>query len=155
MLGAAEYGRKMFTAGGNLVLVQRTADPSTMASGPIPEWVILHARRPNVLFTGPQAATEVFMATLRPALRRPVHRWAPDTPLPALGEVPTLLIWDVATLSLDQQQALLSWLDRAAPGQTQVVSTTALELFPLVERGTFLETLYYRLNTLRIDAPAH
>jgi hypothetical protein len=126
-----------------------------VASGPIPEWVILHARRPNVLFTGLHAATEIFMATLLPTLRSPVYSWAPDTALPAHSDVPTLLIWDVATLSLDRQRALLSWLDQAAPGQTQVVATTALELFPLVERGTFLEALYYRLNTLRIDAPAH
>jgi Sigma-54 interaction domain len=126
-----------------------------VASGPIPEWAILHTRRPNVLFTGLHAATEVFMATLRPTHRSPVHCWAPDTIPPAVCEVPTVLICDVATLSLDQQRALLSWLDQAAPGQTQVVSTTALELFPLVERGTFLEALYYRLNTLRIDAPAH
>ena len=67
--------------------------------------------------------------------------------------MPTLLICDVATLSLDQQRALLSWLDCAVPGQTQVVSTTALELFPLVEHGTFLQTLYYRLNSVRLDAP--
>jgi hypothetical protein len=137
------------------VLVQRTAAPLTVASGPIPEWVILHTRRPNVLFTGLHAATEMFMASLRPTLRPPVYHWAPDTALPAPREAPTLLICDVATLSLDQQRALLSWLDQAGPGQTQVISTTALELFPLVEHGTFLEALYYRLNTLRLDAPAH
>jgi transcriptional regulator of acetoin/glycerol metabolism len=70
-------------------------------------------------------------------------------------EVATLLSCDVATMSLDQQRALLSWLDQVAPGQTQVVSTTNLELFPLVEHGTFLEALYYRLNTMRLDAPTH
>jgi len=65
-----------------------------------------------------------------------------------------MLIRDVATLSLDQQHALLSWLDQAGPGHAQVVSTAALALFPVVEHGMFLEALYYRLNTVRLDALA-
>ena len=137
------------------MFVPRTVAPSTVAREGIPEWVILRTRRPNVLFTGWHAPCETVMATLQPYLRSPIYFWAPDTALPAPGDVTTLLVCDVATLSLDQQRALLSWLDQAAPGQTQVVSTTALELFPLVEHGTFLDTLYYRLNTIRLDAPAH
>jgi hypothetical protein len=137
------------------VFVPRTAAPSTVASGGIPEWVILRTLRPNVLFTGWHAPCETVMATLQPYLRSPVYFWGPDTALPEPGDVTTLLVCDVAILSLDQQRALLSWLDQAAPGQTQVVSTTALELFPLVEHGTFLDTLYYRLNTVRLEAPAH
>jgi hypothetical protein len=137
------------------LFVPRTAAPSTVASGGIPEWIILRTRRPNVLFTGWHAPSEIVMATLQPYLRPPVYCWAPDTALPVPRDVTTLLICDVASLSLDQQRALLSWLDQAPPGQTQVVSTTALELFPLVEHGTFLETLYYRLNTVLLDAPAH
>jgi sigma-54-interacting transcriptional regulator len=137
------------------VFVRRTVAPSTVASGPSPEWAILRTRRPNVLFTEWHAATDVIMATLRPYLRPPVYCWVPDSALPEPREVMTLLICDVATLSLDHQRALLSWLDHAALGQTQVVSTTALELFSLVEHGMFLEALYYRLNTVRLDAPVH
>jgi Sigma-54 interaction domain len=145
----------MLAAESNDVLVPRTAAPSTVASGGIPEWVILRTRRLNVLFTGWHAPREIVMATLQPYLQPPVYCWVPDTALPAPRDITTLLICDVATLSLGQQRALLSWLDQTAPGQTQVVSTTALELFPLVEHGTFLETLYYRLNTVLLDAPPH
>lgn len=118
-----------------------------------PEWLVLRARRPNVLLTGAHATTEVVMATLREYLIAPICYWAPNVTLPAPRDVATLLVCEVASLSLDQQQILLSWLDQVEPGETQVVSITALELFPLVERGSFLEALYYRLNILRLDAP--
>jgi len=38
-----------------------------------------------------------------------------------------------------------------AAGQTQVVSTTPQPLLPLVQSGTFLARLYYRLNTVCVD----
>jgi transcriptional regulator of acetoin/glycerol metabolism len=66
-----------------------------------------------------------------------------------------VLVRDLATLSVDQQRALSSWLDQVGPGHVQIVSTNALPLFPLVEQGVFLEALYYRLNTLRLGAPVH
>jgi hypothetical protein len=64
-----------------------------------------------------------------------------------------VLIRDVATLSLDQQDALLPY-DQAGPGYAQVVSTTALALFLLVEQGMFLETGLMRLLA-RIAKEAH
>ena len=115
------------------------------------EWRILRVRRPNVLLTGAHATTEVLMATLRPYLRAPIYYWAPGVALPAPGDVATVVICDIATVLLEHQHSLLSWLDRVDPGQTQVVSTTDLELFSLVEQGTFLEALYYRLNIVRLD----
>jgi hypothetical protein len=117
------------------------------------EWLIVRTLHPNVLITGSRAATDGVLASLRPFLQVPVYEWASDTALPASGEVGTLLIGDVATLSREQQHLVLAWLDHAAPAHPQVVSITAVELFPLVERGTFLTALYYRLNTVRLDAP--
>jgi hypothetical protein len=136
------------------VSVQRTVPASIAGESLVPEWLVLRARRPNVLLTGAHATIEVVMATLRPYLSLPIFYWAPGVPLPSPRDVGTLLICDVATLCLEQQQILLSWLDHVVPGQTQVVSTTGLELFALVEQGTFLEALYYRLNIVRLDAPA-
>jgi hypothetical protein len=135
---------------------QRTASVSTV-SRPVlaPEWLVIRTWRPNVLITGSQATIDVLMASLRPSLQAPVHHWAPDTALPIADEAGTLLIGDVATLSLDQQRTLLAWLETAPGGHSQVVCTTALESFPLVEHGTFLAELYYRLNTVRLDAPSH
>jgi DNA-binding NtrC family response regulator len=45
------------------------------------------------------------------------------------------------------QARLCSWLE-GNQGRTRVISTTREPLFPLLEAGTFAETLYYRLNTL-------
>jgi hypothetical protein len=134
------------------VSVQRNA-PGLAVAGwpPTPEWVVLRTWRPNVLIAGTYETTEAVLATLLPYLRPPVYCWAPDASLPAPHKVSTMLIRDMASLSLDQQRALLSWLDRAAPGRAQVVSTSASTLFPLVEHGVFLEALYYRLNTVLID----
>jgi hypothetical protein len=118
------------------------------------ELVILRTRRPNVLITGTHDTAEAAVVALLPHLQPPVHCWNPDASLPTPHDVRTVLIRDVATLSVDQQHALLSWLAQAGPDHAQIVSTTALPLFPLLEHGMFLEELYYRLNTVRLDAPA-
>jgi sigma-54-interacting transcriptional regulator len=135
---------------------QRFATASTATRPRLaPEWLIVRTHHPNVLITGSDATIHAVLASLRPSLQVPIYEWAPDAALPPRGSVATLLIRDVATLSLEQQRALLSWLRDAAPGRPHVVSTTALELFPLIERGTFLSELYYCLNTLRLDALPH
>jgi sigma-54-interacting transcriptional regulator len=131
----------------------RIASVSVMRTGLAPEWLIVRAHHPNVLLTGSPATIDTVLATLRSSLWVPVYQWGPGTALPARGDVATLLIRDVDTLSLEQQRALLFWLDPAAHSRPQVISTTAVELFPLVERGVFLAELYYCLNTLRLDAP--
>ena len=70
--------------------------------------------------------------------------------LPPVARLSTLILHDVALLPFDDQRRLSDWLERAA-GRTQVVSTTRTSLFPRVEDGTFLDTLYYRLITVNVD----
>ena len=36
-------------------------------------------------------------------------------------------------------------------GATQVITTTSCPLFPIVERGAFLEGLYYYLSAICLD----
>ena len=133
---------------------QTTASISRVSRpAPSPDARIVRACRPNVLITGSQATIDVLMASLRPSLKRPLNYWSPNSPLPAPAAVATLVIGDVATLSFEQQRALMSWLDGATRGSTQVVSTSVIELFPLVQRGMFLAALFYRLNTVRLDPP--
>ncbi len=139
----------------NNILVQE--DSSGLVVGtwpPAPELVILRTRRPNVLITGTHDTAEAAVVALLPYLQPPVHCWNPDASLPTPHDVRTVLIRDVATLSVEQQHALSSWLAQAGPDHAQIVSTTALPLFALIKQGVFLEELYYRLNTLRLDAPA-
>jgi hypothetical protein len=117
------------------------------------DWWVATTARPNVLVTGRPAAAEQALAALMPYLDAPVGCWAPDTSLPSSGDVRTLVIRNLDELPLDQQRALSSWL-QGAPTRTHVVSTATVSLFQLVTTGRFLEVLYYRLNTLLLDANA-
>jgi hypothetical protein len=76
--------------------------------------------------------------------------------LPGILELPaqkrgTLLISDVAAMTLSQQVALYDYLSDA-PRTLQVVSLSSTAVTPLIEAGQFLEGLYYRLNVLHLDA---
>jgi len=79
----------------------------------------------------------------------PVNRWEPGEPLvlPAHG---TLFLHDVGCLTHDDQVRLYSWMERTA-GRTRVICTTSVSLFEQVKAGRFIDTLYYRLNTVSLD----
>jgi DNA-binding NtrC family response regulator len=62
----------------------------------------------------------------------------------------TLILEDVAALSRDQQTALLQWLEDVGRS-VQIIATDTEPVFPLVEKGRFLDALYYRLNTVLLD----
>ncbi len=64
-----------------------------------------------------------------------------------------MILHDVGALTLEEQCRLMVWLQETAGG-TRVVSTTSAPLLPLVEVGAFLDTLYYRLNTIYLEIPA-
>jgi hypothetical protein len=110
-----------------------------------------HTLRPNVLVIGPVARTEAAVAAIVAALPMPVRYWTPDSPLPSPGDTTTLVIRDVATLSLSFQQAWLARMNMPHAPHTQIIATSSIALFPLVVRGVFLEDLYYRLNTVLLD----
>jgi DNA-binding NtrC family response regulator len=63
--------------------------------------------------------------------------------------VKTLVLTDVGLLSAEEQQELNDWLT-CDGGNTQVVTTSAKPLFPLVKSGAFHEMLYYRLNVMYV-----
>ena len=93
------------------------------------------------------------LVALRPHLLMPLRQCKPRVgvavPQPREG---TLVLHDVGRLDGRQQAQLLQWLDRFDERQrVQVVSTTSEALFSLVEAGTFLAKLYYRLNVVRMD----
>jgi hypothetical protein len=115
----------------------------------VPEWHVVGRCHPHVLLTGTRDLIDAALGALLPQLRLPLCQWPGETAATFPDQVCTLLVREVATLSLREQQGLLDWLDNAP--HVQVVSTSPRELFPLVERGTFLTPLYYRLNVLRLD----
>jgi len=63
----------------------------------------------------------------------------------------TLMLWDVAQLTPDQQVELYQWMN-GRHEDAQIVSLTSTHLPGLVERGQFHEGLFYRLNVISMRA---
>lgn len=106
--------------------------------------------RANLLVMGSHDALARRLDSLLPNLRQPVSRWAPGERLvlPPPGLLGTLIIENVRALP---PRRLFEWLTMNR-GTTQIISTTATSLLPLIETDAFIDTLYYRLNIVCIDA---
>lgn len=114
-------------------------------------WLTATGRRPNVLVECRASTVDTAMRHLMTWCALPFRYCALpgalELPTPARG---TLLLKDVAALTLSQQVVLYDWLTTAR-GQVQVISLATTPLQRLVEEGQFLEGLLYRLNIIRID----
>jgi len=115
---------------------------------------VCFATRVNLLLTGPDDLTDAFVKALRPPLQGPVVILRGGEPF-ALPSAPvgTLFLADVGALTCEEQRRLYEWLDENSSG-TQVISLSAASLLPMVAAGSFLEGLYYRLNTIYIEITA-
>jgi hypothetical protein len=113
------------------------------------EWRVARIARVNILLVGSDALVEKIVDALRPDFCQPIEVWRPASRLvlPPIAGTGTLILQDVGAMPRDDQRRLCDWLEVTA-GRTRVVSTTRQPLFPLLEAGTFVETLYYRLNVL-------
>jgi DNA-binding NtrC family response regulator len=78
--------------------------------------------------------------------------WSPGILMPAVDRG-TLIVPRVDRLDDDQQRRLIYWLEKTA-GSVRVIATTSVPLFVMVQRGVFLDRLYYLLNIIRLDLPA-
>ena len=105
------------------------------------------------MLIGSREITATLLATIRADLRGPVRSWHPGARLTLTDVAPlgTLILHDVGEMARVEQQRLLTCLDRVAG--IQVISTATASLLPRVEAGEFVETLFYRLNVITIDAP--
>jgi hypothetical protein len=111
---------------------------------------LLSRARPNLLLEGSESALDAALVALTPQLRQPLWRWRAGRSFRLPFEPPgALVLRDVSRMDPDQQHQLLDWLD-VTGRRVQVISSTSERLFPLVERGTFLDVLYYRLNVVRV-----
>jgi hypothetical protein len=104
-----------------------------------------------VLVIGPVARVEDMLSTMIATFLTPVCYLTSDVPLSTLSGERTVVIPEVATWCLDRQAALLTWL-REPSRRPQIIATSSVKIFPLVTQGLFLEALYYRLNTILLDA---
>jgi transcriptional regulator of acetoin/glycerol metabolism len=109
-------------------------------------------RRPNLLVACADTALDAVISQLRTLCAPPFHAVTLPGPLtlPTSGEG-TLMLHEVAALTLNQQLTLYDWLS-AGNQRVQVVSVTRAPLLSFVEDGRFLEGLFYRLNTVCVIA---
>ena len=107
----------------------------------------------NLLIMGADDVVAKFVTSLWPHFLAPhvVRRRGEQLRLtPPSRPAGTILVYDVHTLTLRDQDALHRWMN-AGNDRTRVVSTTTQSLMPVVETGAFNDYLYYRLNVLTLD----
>ena len=111
--------------------------------------------RVNLLLAGAGGMTRNVVGMLLRDRDEPIASWAPGERLllPPVARGGTVVLHEVGTLSYDDQLHLLDWLEHAV-ARTQVISTTSRPLLAQVESGAFIETLFYRLNTICLDVTA-
>ena len=113
---------------------------------------LISDRRPNLLVSCHAGAIEAVAARLMASCAPPLHvQQLPGRLVLPVDLTGTLLLWDVAQLTLHQQIHLNDWMATHRQ-QAQVISVTTTPLTPLVEGGRFLEGLLYRLNAVSLFA---
>jgi hypothetical protein len=119
-------------------------------SSPSIEIDMARRERTNVLLIGPAARCNDVIAALGPDMIEPmvVCRARDGLVLPSAVMVRTLVLHDVDALGHADQRRLFVWLGDAMA--VKVISTASASLLPSIERGAFLDSLYYRLNTICI-----
>lgn len=110
------------------------------------------AARPNVLIQCPPGQIGPLVERLRAWAVHPFQTSVVtgELPLPT-GMDGTTLVHDVSALTVAQQILLYDWMAPRA-GKVQVIAITTVPLEPLVERGHFVQALFYRLNVLQAKA---
>jgi Sigma-54 interaction domain len=115
---------------------------------------MLRAMRPNILIIGRNDAVDPAVMALVGELPGTVSYVAPNAPPPeeqSGDDAGMLIVPDVAALSAERQHEWLAWLNDPDARRPQIVATSPVPLYPMVVKETFLEALYYRLNTILLD----
>ena len=129
------------------------SDQQCGAESPTSDLDLARLTRVNLFVVGADDVVVRLVTSLWRNLATPIvvrHRDEPLRLSPTSRPVGTLVVYDVESLTLDEQRALYHWMG-AANGHTRVVSTASQPLLPLVEAGAFNEDLYYRLNVVTLD----
>ena len=131
------------------------SDPRRQAQAALGDLVAIGMTRVNVLLTGVDGVVRNILEAILMDLQTPIASWCPGERLvlPPAARTGTMILHDVGAMSHEDQFRLLEWSEQAA-GKTQIVSTATGPLMPLVRAGVFSDRLYYRLNTVFVDATA-
>jgi hypothetical protein len=118
---------------------------------PEEELRILRAARSNALLIGPTWATDAAIELVVADRREHISFWTPAQPI-RVSPHTIVVIRDVGLLAQHVQGRWVAALNRCPHDQLpQVISTNSFSVFPLVGRGAFLDSLYYRLNCVLVD----
>jgi hypothetical protein len=107
-------------------------------------------RHPNLLVVCNEDAKAFVAGQVAEWCQPPLHICRLPGPLSLSPEGASVVLSDVAKLTLSQQVELFDWMSRNPC--TRVVSITSVDIPALINEGAFMEGLYYRLNTVRLDA---
>jgi transcriptional regulator of acetoin/glycerol metabolism len=108
--------------------------------------------RVNILLVNVSADVQRIVESLLIDRQGVAPIWRPGKPL-TLRQVArprTMILHEVGALKADEQRRLLAWLEGKGR-MTQIISTSPTPLLAAVDAGTFLDTLYYRLNVVYVD----
>jgi hypothetical protein len=106
----------------------------------------------NLFVVGDDVVVARLITSLGPSLATPIvvrYRGERLQLSPTSPPVGTIVVYDVDTLTRDEQHTLYQWM--AGNGRTQVVSIASKFLQPMLQAGAFNEGLYYRLNVVTVD----
>jgi hypothetical protein len=106
----------------------------------------------NLLLSGMDDIVQHILETILSDLETPIASWYPGDRLvlPPVPRAGTMILHEIGAMNREDQLRLLAWSELAS-GKIRIVSTASTPLMPLVNAGTFNDTLYYRLNTVFVD----
>jgi hypothetical protein len=113
-------------------------------------WSLLRASRPSVLLIGAAHHTDRVVHVITAWGDDPIASWPEAAVAARSSSTVTLIVRDVASFDAQEQERLHRWLDERS-GAARVIATSPVPLYGLVERGQFLESLYYRLNVVCLE----
>ena len=133
--------------------VSSVETPPELAGLPVlsEEWQAIVNFGPNVLVEGPEPSTERVIRAVTATRQSAACEWNSSEPHEESGAM--LIVRGVDRLSEDDHRRLLGYLNagEAKSRARQVITTSTRSVYALVESGTFDSSLYYRLNTIRLE----
>jgi hypothetical protein len=130
---------------------RRSLPPSPLFDEP---WRMAVAKRIPLMVTGTAVSIGAFLDDLKLLLPAPLTVVDCGCTLSLKGaSVGTVILHNVDRCGIAAQWQLLEWLHMRPLGM-QVVSTSSCSVFALTATGAFLDTLYYRLNTVCVESIA-
>src|SRR3954451_24752881 len=107
----------------------------------------------RLLMTGDAACLAAVLPVVDRHFPSPVHLYD----VHSIGLLPcfargTLLLWGIDRCNASEQDQLYDWFTEHGAAHRFIVTTSAVPLWPLVERGVFRADLFHRLNLLSIPA---